>query len=117
MSENLQESEAQDFPGLFFLPLSSKSASPGIGLLRYKYYLTPEARFQDLGFGLELPRILVLGKSWAAPFVWRNDNFPTQWPVCCRKNPANPLLHWPTPTNNKKKCCATFRGSISVGVC
>ena len=86
MSENLQESEAQDFPGPIFLPLSSKSARPGIGLLCYKYYLSPEARLQDVRFGLERPHNLVLGTSWVAPFVWRNDNCPTQWPVWCRKN-------------------------------
>ena len=73
MSENLQ----------FFL--SSKSARPGIGLLWYKYNLSREARFQDVGFGLERPHKLVLGTSWAAPFVRRNDNLPTQWPVCCKK--------------------------------
>jgi len=33
------------------------------------------------------------------------------------KTQAIPWLRWPIPTNNKKKCCATFRGSISVGVC
>ena len=86
MSENLQESERQDFPGPFFIPPPSKSARPGIGLLWYKKYLTRAARFQDVGFGLERPRMLVLGTSWVAPFVWRNDNFPTQWPVWLKKN-------------------------------
>ena len=90
MSKKLQENEAQDLPGPIFLPLSSKSARPGIGLLCYKYYLSREARFQDVRFGLERPHKLVLGTSWAAPFVWRNDKLPTQWPVCCSKNQAIP---------------------------
>ena len=115
MSENLQESEAQDFPGPIFLPLSSKSARPGIGLLWYKYYLSREARFQDVRFGLELPRILVLGTSWAAPFVWRNDNFPTQWPVWCKRNKQFHGRTGQSPQITRK--CVELRFALAFSLC
>ena len=66
MQENYHETDGQDSPGPICFPLSGKSGRPGNGLLRGKYYLSREARSQDVGFGLELPHKRVLRGPGAA---------------------------------------------------